>query len=117
MQEVQRMPVVQITNKSKPKRAQEKKKAKLAAAKAKTKAVANPKADPKKKAKKTKAITAGDSPESPAPPADPSDLKATIAALRSDVNKYKQQAQTARDKLEATVGATKPSKAKLCNHF
>ena len=41
----------------------------------------------------------------------------TIAALRSDVNKYKQQAETARAKLEGTLGATKPKDVKLCHHF
>ena len=118
MQEVQRMPVIHMRNKPKQSPAKAKKKAKLAAAKEKAaaKAEAKPKSDPKKKAKKNKDDTAGDAPVSPAPPLSP-DAKATIAALRSDLNKYKQQAETARAKLEGTVGATKPKDVKLCHHF
>ena len=108
MQEVQRMPVIQMRTKPKQSPAMEKKKkAKLAAAKKKVseKSETDPKTDPKKKAKKKKKDeTAGDAPASPAPPLD-SDAKATIAALRSDLNKYTQQAETARSKLEGTVGA------------
>ena len=40
--------------------------------------------------------------------------------MKSEVNKYKQQAKTAQDKLkkDGPLGATKPtSKTKLCNHF
>ena len=117
MQEVQRMPVIQMRNKPKQSPAKEKKKAKLAAAKAaadKKKAEAKPKAEPKKK-KKRKDEPAGGAPASPAPP-EPLDAKATIAALKSDLNKYKQQAETARAKLESTAGATKP-KDKICHHF
>ena len=58
----------------------------------------------------------GDAPASPAPP-QPLDAKATIAALRSDIKTYKQKAETARAKLEGTVGATKPKDGKLCHHF
>ena len=57
MQEVQRMPVIQMRNKPKHNPAKEKKKAKLAAAKAaaeKKKVEAKPKAEPKKKKKKKK---------------------------------------------------------------
>ena len=121
MQEVQRMPVVRMRNKTpkQPKTAKEKKKAKLAAAKAKGKADAKAKADPKKKTKKTKADKAGDSSESPALSPDATDLKSQIAVLEGEVNKYKQQAETARAKIgETPIGATKPtSKNKICNHF
>ena len=117
MQEVQRMPVIHMRNKPKLKDAKENKKAKLAAAKAakdKKKAEAKPKAEPKKKKKQDE--PAGGASASPAPP-EPLDAKATIAALKSDLNKYEQQAETARAKLEGTVGATKPKEKGICHHF
>ena len=47
----------------------------------------------------------------------PTDTKAAIAALKSELNKYNQQAETARSKLESNAGATKPKDKALCHHF
>ena len=115
MQEVQRMPNVPMRNEPKkdPKGSNKKQKVKVI--------VSKPKADVKRKAKKNKK-TKGNQKDDPAGsflvhPASVSatdDVKSTIAALKSEDNKYKQQAEVARLTLDGgTAGATKPKTPKV----